>query len=68
TNNLLAAYNKRYTNQSGRKNIYLQYFESKQKTSTLSLKSPQPLFNSNKIQPKTARVSVLFPGVCLLMN
>ena len=39
----------------------LQYFESKQKTSTLSSKSPQPLFDSNKMQPKAAREENLYP-------
>ena len=34
---------------------------SKQKISTLSPKSPQPLFNSNKIQPKTAREENRYP-------
>ena len=43
------------------KNIYLQYSESKQKTSALSPKSPQPLFNSNKIQPKTAQEENRYP-------
>ena len=32
-----------------------------QKTSALSSKSPQPLFNSNKIQPKTAREEIRYP-------
>ncbi len=41
--------------------IYSQYFQSKQKTSTLSPKSPQQLFNSNKIQPKTAREEIRYP-------
>ena len=48
-------------NQTEIKNIYLQYSESKQKSSTLSPKSPQPLFNSNKIQPKTAREENRYP-------
>jgi len=33
----------------------------KQKTSALSPKSLQPLFNSNKIQPKTAREEIRYP-------
>ncbi|MBN2928480.1 MAG: hypothetical protein JTJ12_13950, partial [Eubacterium sp.] len=33
----------------------------KQKTSALSPKSPQPLFNSNKTQPKTAREEIRYP-------
>ena len=38
-----------------------QSFSSKQKPSALSPKSPQLLFNSNKIQPKTAREERRYP-------